>query len=210
MEAWDYMRFVYMTEELLAIGTMPEGPSVFTEPDPQPFEPPSGVGRTGSTNNPTQRNPAEEVGKPQDETLLGGGWLVDPCWVLNEYPGMTMFVENGVEKVITGDMPLKRGPFSSIKAHYGWGSHGDGAWPWNYQGYKIELLGENDVPTCTTYGWTGIKCRPEGQAFPLDAVSCKGEQIGGDSSNVLVHLLSTMWTRFEECMRGQFPDCGGA
>jgi len=218
VERWDYIRFVYMTETLAVIGA---GPSPFTTPYDiaeipgiDEISPGGGSGPKGGwvTKNPDTECFDEEgnavASKECDQEVFGGNSLVDPCWALNEYPGLTPYTEGGHQKVIAGEMPLLRGPFKSIRTRMGWGTHGDGAWPSNYQGAVIELVAPNDSIACRTYGWTQEVCRVPGAQFPLTAPECYGEQIGGDSSSINNNPMSTLWDRFETCMRGQFPECG--
>jgi hypothetical protein len=150
----------------------------------------------------------KKASKECDQEVQSGNSLVDPCWILNEYPGMTPYTEAGHQKVITGEIPLLRGPYKSIRTRMGWGWHGDGAWPSLYQGAVIELIGLDDSIACRTYGWTQEVCRAPGQAFPLSAGPCYGESIGGDSSASNSNQMATMWDRFETCMRQLFPECG--
>lgn len=211
MDPWDYMRFVYMTEEIVLVGSMPTGPSVYDYPNPDIPETTPTTGSGGGTL-PRPLVPTDRSGQAQDEMLQAGSWVVDPCWMLNDYAGLTTFKEGGEEKVIQGEMALSRGPFSKVRTTYGWGTHGDGAWPWCFQGTKIELVSMNsdgqESTFCQTFGWTLTKCRVPGQAFPLDVGECKGPSIGGDSSRADYNQIATMWQRFETCMRGYFPDCG--
>ena len=226
MERWDYIRFVYMTESLAVIGLgsnpftssydIPEVPGI----DGVGFDVPKTTAKPGGGGW-VQKTPDTEcfdangnkkASKECDQEVQGGSSLVDPCWMLNEYPGMTSYTEGGHQKVIAGEIPLLRGGYKSIRTRMGWGFHGSGSWPDNYQGAFVSLVyttaDGREAEDCGTYGWTLERCRNPVSSFPLDAPACYGEQIGGDRSNQGDNLMATMWDRFETCMRQRFPECG--
>lgn len=211
MEKWDYMRFVYETESLMAIGGIaaitnnPYGPAdpALDIPD---FSTPGGA--PGERNVPA--TPENTKGKDQEKAVMSGGTIVAPCWLMNEFDGIQGWQENGVWHTYQGETTLTRGPISKFRIRHGWGYHGDGAWPDLYQGYIFEALDDQGRVTCSVYGWDGgPHCRSPNSPFPLDAQPCTGEQIGGDSSQTGKNLGVDAWQRFEDtCLRPAYPDCG--
>lgn len=213
MEKWDYMRFVYETEALMAIGGIaavtfnPYAPSVPDWADPSTATMPGQGGKSEENQPATTEN---TTGKDQEKIVMDGGEIIAPCWLINEFDGVDGWTEGGVWHTYTGETKLTRGPIDKFRIRYGWSFHGDGAWPDLYQGYVIEALDAEGRVTCWVDGWDGgPHCRAPNNAFPLDAKPCTGEQIPGDSSPYNANPGSTAWKRFEDqCLKPAYPDCG--
>ena len=221
MEPWDYIRFVYETESMMALGadvTLPTGvyapsPPDWTDPE---FPGQRGSGDPGGGGGWQPKTPdvvcKDKDGNPRpskecDETV--GTGIVDPCWELNEYPGIGIYPEDGLQKTLSTEHPLTRGPYKSVKVESGWGNHGDGAFPGCFQGSVVYLVRDDGGPhDCITFGWSD-PCRNPATGFPINLKPCSGTQIsvGGDITRADLNPIATMWERFEECMRTKFPEC---
>jgi len=209
MEPWDYIRFVYETESLVAIGGIAAITGSPYNPTPPDWSDPAFPTQPGSPQTgPVPATPTNTTGKDQEKVLDGGGFIVPPCWLINEFPGMQGWMENGVRKYYTGEYQLLRGPVAKVRTRYGYGVHGDGSYPDNFQGYIMEALDDQGRAFCAVYEWGGPHCRVPGSPFPLDAQPCVGETIGSDPSNANAHT-SDLWQRFEDsCLKPNYPDCG--
>lgn len=213
MEKWDYLRFVYETEAMAALGDVaafsytPYSPS---PPDWVDFGSPSAPGSSTPKDSNRPATPENTKGKDQEKAVMSGGTIIAPCWLINEFDGIQGWTENGIWNTYTGESKLTRGPIDRFRIRKGWGSHGDGFWPDLFQGYVIEALDENGTVTCMVHAWDGgPHCRAPNSAFPLDAQPCVGEQIPGDSSSAGANQGSTAWQRFEDqCLKPAYPDCG--
>lgn len=210
MERFDPIRFVYLTDAAVryaAFGTM------FPDMD---FNEAGGMG--GSPNQPTpptaagsgnKRKTVENTkGKEQDKELLSGATIVNPCWLLNEFPGLTPFPDaQGEMSVYGGAIPLTRGWDSVVV------EHGHGLVKGSYNNYHNATAiylqgpgGPNDT-TCRVVVITGeFECRPPGAVVPYSAAACNIPYVGEQSSYTV--WIEGMWDSFKACMRLQYPECG--
>lgn len=210
MEPWDYIRFVYETESLVALGARAEFAVPGFEPSSPDFVDPGGA--SGKGTKPSGNRPAapEELdGKDQEEAVMNGSYLLEPCWLINEYGGIDGTpLSDGEPFIYTGTAKTTRGPMDKMRITYGYGPHGDGIYPAVVQGYKIEALSETGAALCSAFGWTEKQCRAPGQGFPIGAPECGGVSIGGDNTPSDQNLADTMWQRFEDgCLKTLYPEC---
>ena len=215
-QLYDNLRFVYETEDTILAGSIVSIPTVDGPGGPLPIDPINiggGGGTTPSGSAPKfiPKNPTNTTGPDQDKELMSGASLVSACWVLNEYPGLHPWKEDGRTHIWAGSTNfISDAPFSGFRIIQGFGWSGQGFSPDLFQGFKVELFTLDGSVACVTYGFENPHCRYPTSAFPLDAQVCDGPNIGGNPGPITGGHASieTMWDRFQACMRTYYPQCG--
>ena len=213
MEPWNYIRFVYETEDLLAIGGGSLVPTnVYDLPPDAPFiDSPTGNVPIGEPKPPTPKPSPTVPWMPKSPDQLcqddpsrecdgtGSGYFFDPCWIINKYPGPAVYDEEGQQKILLGPMELTRGPSKAVVKGVG----------------CVTLFGILNTPSVKAYGiWLedaqGNKdCLSLGFPRP-HSFNCQGPELQLQlvPSEVLNFLtVETMWDRFLPCMKEQHPEC---
>jgi hypothetical protein len=184
VKSWDYMRFVYETEDTARAAGMvfppiPDSPmSDVNTPLPQPFTPPT-----------TKPN-------------AGGGMVVlfDPCNVIEQETGdkFESLLENPDNAA--PEIQLTRG-YKSISSMRGCVTFTGAMMDHSFAGIAIWLeSGTSGIgKDCYTLG-TDRKTPCSSGSKPIGNLP--------QDAPVNAYSMETVWDRFLECMKTRYPDCG--